>query len=208
MRRLHFVFGPLGVLVVILGSFVSISAQTHKKGPSSAAKQTPSAKQDPAAKEAFLALEKVESIVESGVGQADYTRALADANFPLKMYLDSDSAVTFPDLTNALRDSMKWYRAAGSIWHRKILTDFPIGYCDKWTHALPHNAVLNDGPYLSEDLCSSYPELVTTYADSRHYDATDNTITEDRKIIDYDKAQQQAWKLADAELQKAELVMK
>ncbi len=140
------------------------------------------------AKEALLALEKLQSIVESGVSLPDYTRALADANFPLKMYLKSDKAERFPGLTRALTDAMRWYKAAGQLWSAKVDTDFPLGYCDKWTQPVPAKASLYDGPYMIEDLCTAYPELVTTEVDKRHYDATENTVTQNRKVIRYAEA--------------------
>jgi len=165
-------------------------------------------KNAPDAKDAFLAIEKLQSIVESGVSLPDYTRALADANFPLKMYLKSDKADRFPGLTRALTDAMKWYKAAGQFWSAKIDTDFPIGYCDQWTQPVPANAKLHDLPYMIEDLCTAYPEPVITKEDTRHYDATDKTVTQKRKVIRYADAQQKTWQLAGLAVSVAEDSMK
>jgi hypothetical protein len=193
-------------LLFVLGLPVLAQRRTNPVPPKRTTQLSP--KNAPEAKEALLALEKLQSIVESGVSLPDYTRALADANFPLKMYLKSDKADRFPALTRALTDAMKWYKAAGQLWSAKIDTDFPIGYCDKWTQPVPVNAKLYDGPYMIEDLCTAYPELVTTEADTRHYDATQNTVTQNRKVIRYADTQQKAWQLAGFAVSLAEDSMK
>jgi hypothetical protein len=190
--------------------FVVAPAQTRKKSVARTATAAPSPKQDPKAKEAVLALEKLESTIESGVGLQDYSKALAEANFPVKMYLSGESAASYPTLSKTIEDTVKWYRAARSIWSRGVITDFPIGYCTAWTTPIPlgGHVLLGDGPHMSEELCTSYPELVTTEPDSRHYDATNNTVTENRKIIRFDDAQQKAWKLGSAALRTSEQAMK
>src|ERR1019366_5571163 len=182
-------------------AFVAAPAQSRKKSVARTATAAPSPKQDPKAKEAVLALEKLESTIESGVGLQDYSKALAEANFPVKMYLSGESAASYPALSKAIEDTVKWYRAARSVWSQGVITDFPIGHCTAWTTPIPPGGhVLSLDGHMSEELCTSYPELVTTEPDSRHYDATDNTVTENRKIIRFDDAQQKAWKLGSAAL--------
>lgn len=191
-------------------TYVAVSAQNHKKIAAPTTTTASSPNQDPKAKDALAALEKLESTIESGVGLDDYSRALADANFPVKMYLRGESAAIYPDFTKAIADTVKWYRAARAVWTRGVVTDFPIGYCAEWTTPIPPGGhiIFGDEPRMSKDLCANYPELVTSEPDSRHYDATDNTVTENRRIIRFDDAQQKAWKLGGAALRDAEQAMK
>ncbi len=186
-------------------------AQTTHKRPAAKTTAIPSPKQDQKAKEAVLALEKLESTIESGVGLQDYSKALAEANFPVKMYLTGDSAPNFPELSKSIEDAVKWYRAARSVWLQGVTTDFPIGYCSKWPTPIPAGAydfLLADAPRMSTELCTSFPELVTTEPDSRHYGIPTKTVTENRQIIRFDDAQQKAWKFANLALINAEQLMK
>jgi hypothetical protein len=198
------------IILFLAMSSIAAPAQGHKKPAATTTATAASPKEDPKAKDAVLALEKLEATIESGVELQDYSKALADANFPVKMYLSGDSAALYPALTSAIEETVKWYRAARSVWTQGVVSDFPIGYCAPWTTPIPPggHVLFGDGPHMAEELCVSYPELVTTEPDSRHYDATDNTVTENRKIIRFNDAQQKAWKLGSVALRRVELAMK
>ncbi len=58
-----------------------------------------------------------------------------------------------PDFSDSLRKAMKWYKAAGEIWNRQLGAPVPVGYCA---------AGLSE--FEASNLCSEYPELVTTVA--------------------------------------------
>ena len=81
---------------------------------------------DHKAQEALTALEKVEAKAETGTSRAMYADVLGDANFAVKQFLESDKANSVPEFSNALRNSIRWYKAASEVWDREL--DSPVAY--------------------------------------------------------------------------------
>lgn len=204
------------ITLIITITVCRSQAQVHKKTPIAKTAAVSSPRQDQKAKDAIVALEKLESTIESGVGLQDYSKALAEANFPIKVFLSGDSAANFPELSASIEDTVKWYRAARSVWSHGVAEDYPIGYCSEWTTPPPpgQKIALLDRPQfqdmarMSTELCNAFPELVTIESDTRYLGPSAKNVTEDRKIIRFNDAQQTAWRLGSAALQHAENLMK
>jgi hypothetical protein len=99
-----------------------------------------------------LALEKLQARVEAGLSLQDYSAALGEANLIVKRFLESDKAESASDFSNSLRNAAKWYAGAEQLWHRQLESPVPLGYCSP--DGLPS--------FNADDLCMSYPQLVTT----------------------------------------------
>jgi len=154
-----------------------------------------SLKADPRAQDALMALKKLDAKTESGLDRRDYSAALGDANFAVKLFVESDKAKLAPEFSNALRETMKWYTAASELWDRHIETDQPYGYCEiVGSSTAIEQAAFRSG---AEPLCvSSYPELIAT--------TTEKPAERELRIIIYELAMQEAWKRAAFALKNAE----
>ena len=158
--------------------------------------------QDEKAKNAVLAMKKLQAMVESGVSRQDYTRALAEANFPLKLLVESDVAEKSPAFVHALQDSMRLYKGAGDWWDLKISSSEDKNYCSVADGRLAASAEgLTDSfdfeIHSDADLCADYPGLVKTGKSSSpfHY-------------VQLSDVFQENWRLAGVELNKAAAFLK
>jgi hypothetical protein len=110
-------------------------------------------KLDAKAKEAVFALKKVQARTEIGADYRDYSSALADAYFSVKMFLESGQADTAPEFSQALRDSVTWYKTAEDVAKAMQSPDHAerdgFFLCDK-----------NNLNYTGPALCKLHPELV------------------------------------------------
>jgi len=112
----------------------------------------PANKLDEKAKDAVLALKKLQSRAEIGVDYHDYSSALADTYFTVKMFLESEPAKTVPEFTEALRESIRSYKTAGDVWQAMQSS----------------NPAEKAGAFLCDydngvALCKAHPELVVWY---------------------------------------------
>ncbi len=72
------------------------------------------------AKEALLALKKLEVRVESGISYRDYSSAVADAKFPVKLFLESSDSKNDNALSSAFQKAVEHYDFANSVWGQKF----------------------------------------------------------------------------------------
>jgi hypothetical protein len=131
-----------------------------------------SLKSDPHATDALMALKRLQAKTETGIAYHDYSVALGDANFPVKLFLESENARTYPVFASSLRDAMKWYEAAAKVWERQIAEDHDEGYCDIQKLSEAHSNV--EYAYYGERdvrlLCEEYPELVRPIQNPPYFD--------------------------------------
>lgn len=71
------------------------------------------------AKEAILALKKLDTRIETGISYKDYASVVADAKFPVKLFLESAEAKNEPQLAKSLSEILNLYDAAFSVWKWK-----------------------------------------------------------------------------------------
>lgn len=71
-------------------------------------------------KDAVMALKKMEARVQSGISYRDYGNALADAKFPVNLFMESIEVKKNPGLTDSISKVMKHYEFAGDLWNAKI----------------------------------------------------------------------------------------
>jgi hypothetical protein len=179
----------------ILLAAISIQAQnTHQKpGTSNQASNTKANTliTDEQAKDAVLALKKLQARTEIGISQEDYSRALGDTYFSVKMFLDSDSAASVPEFSKALNNAIKWYRAAADLWQIKA----GVKEVSESVPGMPIEGTDCDHqPAGDENLCVKYPELVSVRSGERG--------------IYYEDAMNGAWRLASAEIRNADKFLK
>ena len=150
---------------------------------------TRSFEHDEKATNAVLALKKVQAMVESGVSYRDYSHALAEASFPVKLFLESDVAKKAPEFSDFLKYSLKDYHAAQELWSEEIQKGFSSCLevdvpCKEW-QAIQHrwiqerweNAAL--GLSLAEEsLRDALKDTVTATSDSD--DATVNKRADEK----------------------------
>ncbi len=72
------------------------------------------------AKEAVMALKKLQTKVETGISYRDYAPAIAEAKFPVKLFLESPAAKEELDLSNTLTNSLTHYDVANAVWGYKF----------------------------------------------------------------------------------------
>ena len=68
------------------------------------------------AKDALRSLQKLQARVEAGISLRDYSPALGDALFKVKLFLESPEAKKKPELVEAINRAMEHYRMAGTVW--------------------------------------------------------------------------------------------
>lgn len=73
-----------------------------------------------AGKDAFMALKKLQSAVETGVSFRDFQTMIVEANFPVNIFLESNDAKQAEDFSRAIQEAMNWYITARNIWQIKI----------------------------------------------------------------------------------------
>jgi cell division protein FtsB len=71
-------------------------------------------------KEAVLALKKLQARVETGVSYRDYSPAVSEAKFAVKLYLDSPESKDEPDLSTSLLKTIEHYQIANDLWGEKF----------------------------------------------------------------------------------------
>jgi hypothetical protein len=109
-----------------------------------------------------MALKKLDARSETGIAYHDYSLALGDTNFPVKLFLESEGAKAHPAFAASLKDSMKWYAAAANVWERQDELGVDYGFCNPYALISEHPNV-EDTYFLGRDaklLCAEYPELV------------------------------------------------
>src|SRR6266481_3317406 len=62
--------------------------------------------------EAVNALKKLEAKIETGLTEREYSSALGETNFAVKMFLEAPEADKFPEFSRDIRAAMKWDLAA------------------------------------------------------------------------------------------------
>lgn len=80
----------------------------------------PSAVFGQSAKEALLALKKLEVKVETGISYIDYSSALADAKFPVKLFLETSESKNDANLAASFQKIIDGYEFASSVWNVKF----------------------------------------------------------------------------------------
>jgi hypothetical protein len=73
------------------------------------------------AKEAVFGLKKLQARCQAGIAYRDYSNALADAKFPVNLYMESSDAKKNPELTDSINKVMGHYEYAGTLWNSKML---------------------------------------------------------------------------------------
>jgi hypothetical protein len=68
------------------------------------------------AKEAVMGLKKLQARVQSGISYRDYSNAVADAKFPVNLYMESADAKKYTELTESMNKAMEHYEFAGVVW--------------------------------------------------------------------------------------------
>ena len=68
------------------------------------------------AKDALMGLKKLQTRCEAGISYRDYSNAVADAKFPVKLFLESSDANKSPELIESIIKVMKHYEFAGMVW--------------------------------------------------------------------------------------------
>jgi|SRR3989339_300780 len=79
------------------------------------------------AKEALFGLKKLQARCQVGISYKDYSNAVADAKFPVNLFMESANAKQSPELTDLMKAVMKHYEYAGYLWNRKMSVR-PSGY--------------------------------------------------------------------------------
>lgn len=72
------------------------------------------------AKEAVMALKKLQTKVETGISYRDYASAIAEAKFPVKLFLESPASKDEPDLSTAMSNILAHYDVANAVWGYKF----------------------------------------------------------------------------------------
>jgi hypothetical protein len=130
-----------------------------------------SPKLDEKASAAVLSLKKLQSRAEIGADYQSFSSALADAYFSVKMFQESKQAEGAPEFSNALRDSITWYKTAQDVMNamHSSLERVGIVFCDR-----------DNGPRL----CQLHPELVEwrTRPDGSQSGSIDNGLERSLKI--------------------------
>lgn len=72
------------------------------------------------AKEALMGLKKLESRCQAGISYHDYSSAMADAKFPVNIYMQSNDAKRYPELTESIAKCIQHYEFVNALWHGKM----------------------------------------------------------------------------------------
>lgn len=74
----------------------------------------------PSGSEALIALKKLETRCETGISYRDYSSALAEAKFPVRMFVESENATNHPDVAAIFDKAVRHYEFAGKLWNAKF----------------------------------------------------------------------------------------
>ena len=146
----------------------------------------PSLTSNSQADDALLALKKLQAKTETGIVYNEYSSALGDANFAVKLFLDSDDAKSHPEFSSSLQDSIKWYQAASEVWSEST-----------GEYKTSSEPCVKGG--FRQPLCDSYPELVTPVF---------SVGFPTEPGIHYKLAIQESWQFADFAVKNADLAIK
>ncbi len=72
------------------------------------------------AKEAIMGLKKLEARCQSGISYRDYSNAVADAKFPVNLFLESSTSKNNKELSTSISKAMLHYEMAGAFWNNKF----------------------------------------------------------------------------------------
>jgi hypothetical protein len=72
------------------------------------------------AKEALMGLKKLQARCQTGISYRDYGNALADAKFPVNLFMESAEAKKSQELTESINKVINHYVSAGVVWNYKI----------------------------------------------------------------------------------------
>jgi hypothetical protein len=153
-----------------------------------------SIKSDEKARAAVSALHKLEAQTRYGINLTDYIPTAREAYSAVELFLQSANAKRSPEFSRMLTNTVKWYKAADILYRGKLAKTnggrlSSIALC--WDAHYPD----------SEDaaLYEKHPELRIAFKED---DGNQNSY------LSYADAPQKAWRLADAELARADKCMK
>ena len=72
------------------------------------------------AKDAVMGLKKLQARCQAGISYRDYGNALADAKFPVNLFMESAESKNTPELTESINKVINHYVSAGVVWNYKI----------------------------------------------------------------------------------------
>jgi hypothetical protein len=141
-----------------------------------------SVKSDEKAKAAVTALHKLAVQTKYGFNLTDYIPTAREAYSAVELFLQSDNANRNTEFSSALANTAKWYKAADTLYRQKLTKT-------------------NGGRLSSIVLCwdAHYPELRTAFKEKG---------SEETSYLSHTEVPQEAWRLADAELARADKYMK
>jgi len=142
---------------------------------------------------AVTALHKLAVQTKYGINLTDYIPIAREAYSAVELFLRSDNAKRNTEFSRTLAKTAKWYKAADVLYRRKLTKRnggrlSSIALC--WDAHYPHpdNAALFD----------QYPELRTPFKEEEGNHTS---------CLSYADTPPKAWRLADAELAKADKFM-
>jgi len=80
------------------------------------------------ANDALVALKMLETRCETGISYRDYSAALAEAKFPVRLFIESGQAEGQPQVIDALNRAIEHYEFAGRLWNAR----FTAGNSDRY----------------------------------------------------------------------------
>jgi len=72
------------------------------------------------AKDAVMGLKKLQARCQAGISYRDYSNAVAEALFPVNLYIASEDAAKYPELTLSMNNAMQHYEYAAYVWNKKM----------------------------------------------------------------------------------------
>lgn len=75
------------------------------------------------AREAVMGLKQLEARCQTGISYRDYSGALADAKFPVNVYVESDEASNHSEFVASLNSAMQHYEFANRLWNAKFTAE-------------------------------------------------------------------------------------
>jgi len=68
------------------------------------------------AKEALYGLKKLQARCQSGIAHRDYSEAVANAKFPVNLFMESEEAKSYPEIKDSINKVMDHYEFASRVW--------------------------------------------------------------------------------------------
>ena len=141
------------------------------------------------AKDAVMALKKLEVKVGTGISYIDYSTAVADAKFPVKLFLESSESKSEAELSSSLQKAIEHYEFANSVWHIKFTCGTTI---TEYMHAGCNYSIFSK-------IMRDYPSVIVHSTFGQKSIGIDNAI-----VTIWEKAAQEV-QIASDLLSKAEL---